>query len=1032
MKSAIVAVLILLLWPVSALWAQGYIGLYVDPAGTDDQYEDTVPGLVDVYVFLMGIPEAKAVRFSAPLPPCLQSMVYLGETSPYLSIGDSQTGISISFGGPCLTTPVHVLTIHLFAQAMTNTCCPYYVLPDPAAPSGQIEIVDCSDNTIYGTGGLLYVSDGTYPKAENPSPPSGATEQPFDTKLGWTMERCSYFPQWFSYVHFGTTPDPPYVYESFDNWMYDPGQLSPETTYYWKIGTSPNDPNAPVWNFTTYAMPPRILVTEPYTITHCPPGGTFVVFDYDITGVNPPLDEVRGYEVTFSVDPAVAAVTGFIEGPYLQAVRPTFFEDLDNGGGSYTVVCSILGGTSGATGGGTLFRVDLDPVAEGIGNIAITGLQVRDVDNNPILVLGEDGIIQVDCTPPMMEAIVEPEDQYYNVPPSFSTFGFYDDVNLDRAEYQSDADGWSTLFSDIDMVLWDDDGFTLPAAQFDALTEGPHELFFRVWDDAGNKNGEGPPDDPDTFDWRFIVDRIPPTMRPIAEAQGQYYRVAPSFSSFGFNDDRNLDLAEYQIDSDGWNVLFSGIDAVAWDDDGFTLPGFGALSEGSHTVYFRVRDDAGNESNYSWQFYKDVTAPGPPTDFTALPGHEKVHLTWQNPQGDPTFAGVEIRRVSWGDYPQYSVAAPTYPANETEGLQVVVTSDESYDDDPVNPRDIYYYAAFAFDDAGNYTAFDAGAADRSTSYWLGDIDSTGTVDLSEYVIFSNAFGTAEGGPGWLPESDFGPTDDFSRLGVPVPDDIVDFEDLMILAMNYGNVSPAGATPLLAVETPAQLRERVAFELRSGRDGDVVHVSVVIRNEAVSLKGMRVVVDYGFANELMAVERGGLVAKESGHFFGMVPADRGKVDIGIAALGVDRPIEGSGEVARIAVRAPSSEPVRVRLEEVELRNIDNEGETVELPEEVAMPFAPTVSALLQNHPNPFNPTTVLTYDVATPGRVTIRIYDVAGRFVRTLVDAHTGVGRHRVEWDGLDATGTPVGSGIYFYRMTAPGYEPVARKMLLLK
>ena len=56
-------------------------------------------------------------------------------------------------------------------------------------------------------------------------------------------------------------------------------------------------------------------------------------------------------------------------------------------------------------------------MAEGIGSIGLTRFEVRNVDNDPILVLGEGGTIRVDCTPPMMESIIEPADRYYNAPP---------------------------------------------------------------------------------------------------------------------------------------------------------------------------------------------------------------------------------------------------------------------------------------------------------------------------------------------------------------------------------------------------------------------------------------------------------------------------------------------------------------------------------------------------------------------------------------------------------------------------------------
>jgi hypothetical protein len=94
--------------------------------------------------------------------------------------------------------------------------------------------------------------------------------------------------------------------------------------------------------------------------------------------------------------------------------------------------------------------------------------------------------------------------------------------------------------------------------------------------------------------------------------------------------------------------------------------------------------------------------------------------------------------------------------------------------------------------------------------------------------------------------------------------------------------------------------------------------------------------------------------------------------------------------------------------------------------------PTAFGLAQNFPNPFNPATVISYDVPSGGgQVSIRIYDVGGRLIRTLVDGNETAGRKSVAWHGLDNRGNSVATGVYFYQMKAPGFEKT-RKMVLLK
>ena len=68
------------------------------------------------------------------------------------------------------------------------------------------------------------------------------------------------------------------------------------------------------------------------------------------------------------------------------------------------------------------------------------------------------------------------------------------------------------------------------------------------------------------------------------------------------------------------------------------------------------------------------------------------------------------------------------------------------------------------------------------------------------------------------------------------------------------------------------------------------------------------------------------------------------------------------------------------------------------------------------PNPFNPMTSIEYTVAAPSRVTIRVYDVAGKIVRTLVDSHVAAGRRTAVWDGTTDAGPRAASGVYFVRM----------------
>lgn len=90
-----------------------------------------------------------------------------------------------------------------------------------------------------------------------------------------------------------------------------------------------------------------------------------------------------------------------------------------------------------------------------------------------------------------------------------------------------------------------------------------------------------------------------------------------------------------------------------------------------------------------------------------------------------------------------------------------------------------------------------------------------------------------------------------------------------------------------------------------------------------------------------------------------------------------------------------------------------------------------SGLGAARPNPFNPSTSISYTMQTAGRARIQIFDVTGRLVRTLLDERRPAGRHAVAWDGTDDAGRAVAGGTYFYQLAADGRSE-ARKAILLK
>lgn len=96
-----------------------------------------------------------------------------------------------------------------------------------------------------------------------------------------------------------------------------------------------------------------------------------------------------------------------------------------------------------------------------------------------------------------------------------------------------------------------------------------------------------------------------------------------------------------------------------------------------------------------------------------------------------------------------------------------------------------------------------------------------------------------------------------------------------------------------------------------------------------------------------------------------------------------------------------------------------------------PNLPEETSLGQNYPNPFNPKTEFDYSIADASKVTLTIYDVLGRKVKTLVNGFKSSGFYRAIWDGTDKSLNKAASGIYFAKLTAGSYSQV-RKIILQK
>jgi hypothetical protein len=136
------------------------------------------------------------------------------------------------------------------------------------------------------------------------------------------------------------------------------------------------------------------------------------------------------------------------------------------------------------------------------------------------------------------------------------------------------------------------------------------------------------------------------------------------------------------------------------------------------------------------------------------------------------------------------------------------------------------------------------------------------------------------------------------------------------------------------------------------------------------------------------------------------------------------IEGNFALAANSAASPDSNPCHVLIGAHPVAACD----PTHIP---VVPELPVKTVLQHCAPNPFNPTTVIQFDLAKQSHVSLRIYDVAGRLVRTLIEEIMPQARHRMTWDGADNHGARVATGVYFLRLSA-GDVVQTRKMVLIK
>jgi hypothetical protein len=162
-------------------------------------------------------------------------------------------------------------------------------------------------------------------------------------------------------------------------------------------------------------------------------------------------------------------------------------------------------------------------------------------------------------------------------------------------------------------------------------------------------------------------------------------------------------------------------------------------------------------------------------------------------------------------------------------------------------------------------------------------------------------------------------------------------------------------------------------------------------------------------------------------------ESGQVSIANAVIDGEA-VSGQGSVVTLTFKVLREFEDKARFEVADGIVFDSEqfaNEVVVLGA-LSLESTPTEFALLQNFPNPFNPETTIKYNLAEASDVHLRIFNIVGQVVRTLVAERQPAGRYQVRWSGTDDRGASVSSGIYFYELSAGGKFQDVKRLMLLK
>jgi len=533
-----------------------------------------------------------------------------------------------------------------------------------------------------------------------------------------------------------------------------------------------------------------------------------------------------------------------------------------------------------------------------------------------------------------------------------------------------------------------------------------------------------------------------------------------------YTDDYDLAAAMYVIYPEGGTVPDDPTDFTdavdAFNGETTTIADWelpepvGGYADGTYVLYLLVTDEAGNYYILPWTFTIDTVAP------TALDwvlcrttpnADTSVDLGWTyDVDNAPAFINVwaldydTLLGATTNPYPEYNPTDLIVPGTITNDIdpyteasalgwvnvaQIPVASQITVNTSGVEStiygvsldtaewaamaRGYYYFTIFAEAANGQMSAPPEDPFYReSISYWPGDVPGfvDGEVTGDDINVLSLAWGSVDGGTGWNNLCDVGPSTDYARRSRPMPDNVIDIEDLMMFAMNYEN------TEYVYYPRTFPEAEPVTIALHAQTSGDRLTLRLELGGNTGFVKGLDIPIAYGNGLHFLGFETGEVWPEGSL----LLHTNRdGVVTLSGATLGADPIVEGNGVIATLSF-AITGANTGFALEHMTARGHDNsEIEVVNNPagnvdNDDLINVVPEANFLGGNYPNPFNGTTTLQYGLKEAGSVKLSVYNTRGQLIRTLVNESKSAGTFQVNWNGRDASGQQVCAGVYFFRL----------------